>query len=134
VKSFALLGAAGYVAKKHLDAIKESGHQLLAVMDPSDSVGVLDSYFPDTKYFKEFERFDRYIDKTNRLKNGINYLSVCTPNYMHDTHCRFALHNNMDAICEKPLVLNPWNVEALQKLERETGRKINNILQYIPQL
>lgn len=130
-RNFGLIGAAGFVAPRHMDAVKKTGNRILAAVDPNDSVGVIDSYFPDAHFFVEFERFDRYIDKLYR-QNGsrqIDYISICSPNYLHDAHVRFALRSGADAICEKPLVLNPWNVEGLQQMEKETGRKVNTILQ-----
>jgi UDP-N-acetyl-2-amino-2-deoxyglucuronate dehydrogenase len=129
MKNFALIGAAGFIAPRHLMAIKDTKNNLLAALDRFDSVGILDSYFPETHFFTEFERFDRHIDKLRRKGKKIDYVSICTPNYLHDSHIRFALRNQADAICEKPLVLNPWNVEALAEIEKETGRKVNNILQ-----
>lgn len=128
-KAFALIGAAGYIAPRHMIAIKDTGNDLVAALDHSDNVGVLDSYFPHTHFFTEFERFDRYIDKRRRRGEGIDYLSICSPNYLHDAHIRFGLRNGAHAICEKPLVLNPWNVDALEEIERETGRRVYNILQ-----
>jgi UDP-N-acetyl-2-amino-2-deoxyglucuronate dehydrogenase len=129
MKSFALIGASGYVAPRHLQAIKAVGGTLQAALDPSDSVGVLDSYFPNTHFFTEFERFDRHLDKLRRRGTKLDYISICSPNYLHDAHCRFALRSGNDAICEKPLVLNPWNIDSLSEIERETGRKISTILQ-----
>lgn len=129
MKNFALIGAAGYIAPRHLKAIKETGNNLIAALDKFDSVGIMDSYFPDTAFFTEFERFDRHIDKLKRNNNPIDYVSVCTPNYLHDAHIRFGLRHNADVICEKPIVLNPWNIEALEQLERETGQSVFNILQ-----
>ena len=130
MKNFALIGAAGYIAVRHMSAIKDTGNNLIAALDPFDSVGIIDSYFPAADFFVEFERFDRHIDKLRRNQGKkIDYVSICTPNYLHDAHIRFALKQNADAICEKPMVLNPWNVDALQEIETETGRKINNILQ-----
>lgn len=130
MKNFAIIGVAGYVAPRHLNAIKESGNNLVAAMDPYDGVGVIDQYFPNTKFFVEFERFDRHIEKL-KYEHGqsLDYVSICTPNYLHDAHIRMALRRGADAICEKPLVLNPWNIDALAKVEEETGNKINNILQ-----
>lgn len=128
-KNFALIGAAGYIAPRHLKAIKETGNQLLAALDKSDSVGILDSYFPQADFFVEFERFDRHVDKLRRQGSKIDYVGICSPNYLHDSHIRFALRNNADAICEKPLVLNPWNIDALSTFEQETGRRVFNILQ-----
>lgn len=129
MKKFALIGAAGYIAPRHLKAIKDTGNRLVAALDKSDSVGILDSYFPDTDFFTEFERFDRHIEKLRRSSKGVDYISICTPNYLHDAHIRFALRNHADAICEKPLVLNPWNVDALKEIENESGKRINTILQ-----
>ncbi len=128
-KHFALIGAAGYIAVRHLKAIKDTGNTLLAALDKSDSVGLLDSYFPETDFFVEFERFDRHVEKLRRLGTKIDYVTICSPNYLHDAHIRFALRINADAICEKPLVLNPWNIDALTAIEQETGRKVNTILQ-----
>ena len=129
-KNFALIGAAGYIAPRHMKAIKDTGNNLLAAMDPSDSVGIMDSYFPESYFFTEFERFDRHIEKL-KYDDGIklDYVSICSPNYLHDAHMRFALRSGADAICEKPLVLNPWNIDKLQKVEENTGKKIYNILQ-----
>lgn len=128
-KSFALIGAAGYIAPRHMQAIKETGHQLVAAYDPNDSVGVMDSYFPDAAFFTEFERFDRHVDKLKRKHLKIDYISICSPNYLHDAHIRFGLRNGADVICEKPLVLNPWNMDALQQIEYESGRQLFTILQ-----
>lgn len=130
MKNFALIGAAGYIAPRHLKAIKETGNNLVAALDKFDSVGIMDSYFPNADFFVEFERFDRHVEKL-KYDKGINldYVSICTPNYLHDSHIRMALRRGADAICEKPLVLNPWNIDALANIEQETGRKINNILQ-----
>ncbi|NBB88167.1 MAG: Gfo/Idh/MocA family oxidoreductase [Bacteroidetes bacterium] len=128
-KNFALIGAAGYVAPRHMKAIRETSNKLVAALDPNDSVGIIDSYFPQADFFTEFERFDRHIDKLRRKKDGINYLSVCSPNYLHDAHIRFGLRQSADVICEKPIVMNPWNVEALEEMEKETGQFIYNILQ-----
>jgi UDP-N-acetyl-2-amino-2-deoxyglucuronate dehydrogenase len=129
MKNFALIGVAGFIAPRHLKAIKETGNNLIAALDKFDQVGVLDSYFPHADFFTEFERFDRHIDKLKRQGIKIDYVSICTPNYLHDSHIRFALRHGADAICEKPLVLNPWNVDALAEIERETGRKVYTILQ-----
>ncbi len=128
-KNFTIIGVAGYIAVRHLKAIKETGNVLLAALDKFDSVGLIDSYFPDADFFVEFERFDRHIDMLKRSGNKVDYVSICSPNYLHDSHIRFAFRNDTDAICEKPLVLNPWNIDALQSLEKETGRKVYNILQ-----
>jgi UDP-N-acetyl-2-amino-2-deoxyglucuronate dehydrogenase len=127
--NFALIGAAGYIAPRHMEAIQKTGNILVAALDPHDSVGVLDRYFPQAKFFTEFERFDRHIDKLGRMGKGIDFLSVCSPNYLHDSHVRFGLRSGADVICEKPLVINPWNLDALEDLEREYQRKIYNILQ-----
>ncbi len=129
MKSFALIGAAGYIAPRHLIAMKNTGNNLSAAYDPFDSVGIIDSYFPNADFFVEFERFDRHIDKLSRKNTPIDYVSVCSPNYLHDSHIRFGLRNNADVICEKPVVLNPWNIDALEEIERETGRQIFSILQ-----
>ncbi|MBK8954388.1 MAG: Gfo/Idh/MocA family oxidoreductase [Saprospiraceae bacterium] len=128
-KKFALIGAGGYIAPRHMKAIKETGNELVAAMDKNDSVGIMDSYFPEADFFTEFERFDRHLYKLRRKENGIDYLSVCSPNYLHDAHIRFGLRLDADVICEKPLVLNPWNIDALKEMEEETGRKVYNILQ-----
>ncbi|NOY38506.1 MAG: Gfo/Idh/MocA family oxidoreductase [Chlorobi bacterium] len=128
-KQFALIGAAGYIAVRHLKAIKETGNNLLAALDKHDSVGIMDNYFPEADFFVEFERFDRHIDKLRRIGNPVDYVSICSPNYLHDTHIRFALRQQADAICEKPMVLNPWNVDALEVFEEETGHRVYNILQ-----
>jgi UDP-N-acetyl-2-amino-2-deoxyglucuronate dehydrogenase len=129
MKNFALIGAAGFVAPRHMKAIKETGNNLVAALDKHDNVGVLDSYFPNADFFTEFERFDRHLDKLKRKGQNVDYVSICSPNYLHDSHIRFALKHGADAICEKPLVLNPWNVDALQEIEKETGKKIYTILQ-----
>jgi UDP-N-acetyl-2-amino-2-deoxyglucuronate dehydrogenase len=129
--NFALIGAGGYIAPRHMQAIKDTGNRLIAALDKNDSVGILDRYFYDVNFFTEFERLDRYAEKLRRRQEEerIHYVSICSPNYLHDSHIRFALRIGADAICEKPLVLNPWNLDALQELERESGRKIYNILQ-----
>ena len=129
MKKFALIGAAGYVAPRHMKAIKETGNELVAALDKHDSVGILDSYFPNTHFFTEFERFDRHIDKLRRKGEPIDYLTICSPNYLHDAHIRFGLRSGMDVICEKPLVLNPWNLDSLVEIEKETGKQVNCILQ-----
>lgn len=131
MKNFALIGAAGYVSPRHMKAIKATGNILVAALDPNDSVGIIDSYFPDADFFTEFERFDRHVDKLRRSGSDsqINYVSICSPNYLHDSHMRFALRSGADAICEKPLVLNPWNIDGLKEIEKDSGRKINTILQ-----
>lgn len=128
-KNFGLIGVAGYIAVRHLKAIKDTGNILLASLDKFDSVGLLDGYFPQSDFFVEFERFDRHFDKLKRTGTKIDYVSICSPNYLHDSHIRFALRHQAEAICEKPIVLNPWNVDALQEIEKETGRKINTVLQ-----
>lgn len=127
--NFALIGAAGFVAPRHMRAIKDTGHTMPAAYDPNDSVGIIDSYFPKADFFTEFERFDRHLEKLRRSGNYIDFVSVCSPNYLHDAHIRFGLRLGANVICEKPLVLNPWNVEALRDMERETGNKIYTILQ-----
>lgn len=129
MKNFALIGSAGYIAPRHMQAIKETGNNLLVALDKSDSVGIIDRYFPDADFFTEFERFDRHIYKLHKKEQKIDYCSICSPNYLHDSHIRFALRSGADAICEKPLVLNPWNLEQLKLLEKDTGKKIYNILQ-----
>ena len=129
VKNFALIGVAGYIAERHLKAIKDTENNLVAALDKFDSVGKIDSYFPGADFFTEYERFDRHIDKLKRENINIDYVSICTPNYLHDSHIRFALRQGADAICEKPVVLNPWNIDALQVIEKETGKKVHNILQ-----
>jgi len=128
-KNFALIGVGGYIAVRHLKAIKETGNNMVASLDPCDSVGLIDGYFPDSDFFVEFERFDRHIDKLRRTGTNVDYVSICSPNYLHDSHIRFALRSQAHAICEKPLVLNPWNVDALTEIEKESGKNIYNILQ-----
>jgi UDP-N-acetyl-2-amino-2-deoxyglucuronate dehydrogenase len=129
MKNFALIGVAGYIAPRHLKAIKATGHNLIAALDKFDSVGILDSYFPAADFFVEFERFDRHIEKLKRQNISLDYVSVCSPNYLHDAHIRFGLRHGADVICEKPIVLNPWNVDALGEIEKETGKKVYTILQ-----
>lgn len=129
MKRFAIIGVAGYVAPRHLKAISETGNVLVAAMDKSDSVGILDQYFPDTAFFTEFERFERYLARLKNKGEGIDYLVVCTPNYLHDSHVRFGLRLGADVICEKPLVLNPHNVAAIEAEEKLTGKKVYTILQ-----
>jgi UDP-N-acetyl-2-amino-2-deoxyglucuronate dehydrogenase len=131
VKNFALIGAAGYIAPRHLKAIRDTGNRLVAAVDPHDSVGLLDQYSFDTRFFTEIERFDRHLEKLRRgpAENRIHYVTVCSPNYLHDAHCRLALRVGADVICEKPLVINPWNLDALEELEAETNHKIYTILQ-----
>jgi UDP-N-acetyl-2-amino-2-deoxyglucuronate dehydrogenase len=126
---FALVGAAGYIAPRHIQAIKDVGGDLVAAADPHDSVGVLDKYFPECHYFKEIERFDRHLDKLRRVGEGVHYVSICSPNYLHDAHIRLALRNKADAICEKPLVVNPWNFKALQELQLETDHRVWTVFQ-----
>ena len=129
--NFALIGAAGYIAPRHLKAIKDTNNNLVAALDRFDSVGIMDSFFPNADFFTEPERFDRHLDKLRRLNKGkqVQYVSICSPNYLHDSHIRLALRNDAHAICEKPIVLNPWNVDALQTIEKETGKNIYTILQ-----
>ena len=129
--NFALIGAAGYIAPRHMKAIKDTGNNLVAALDKNDSVGIIDSHFPASAFFTEFERFDRYIDKLKRTKHNdaIDYISICSPNYLHDAHMRFTLRSGADAICEKPLVLSTWNIDGLLDIEKDTGRKVNTILQ-----
>ena len=129
MKKFALIGAGGYIAPRHLKAIKDTGNVLIAAMDKNDSVGILDSYFPEADFFTEFERFDRHLEKQKRLGNKVDFVAVCSPNYLHDAHIRFGLRLGADVICEKPIVLNPWNVKALMEMENETGKNIYTILQ-----
>jgi len=129
-KNFALIGASGYIAPRHLKAIKETNNNLIAALDRFDSVGIIDSYFPNADFFVEPEIFDRHIEKLKFENNtNLDYISICTPNYLHDSHIRMALRREADAICEKPLVLNPWNLDALKKMEKETGQRVWNILQ-----
>lgn len=131
LKKVALIGAAGYIAPRHMKAIKDTGNELVAAFDPNDSVGIIDSYFPEAQFFTEFERFDRYVDKLRRAKDAkqIDCVAICSPNYLHDSHIRFALRSGADAICEKPLVVNVWNLDALKEIESDTGKKVNTILQ-----
>jgi UDP-N-acetyl-2-amino-2-deoxyglucuronate dehydrogenase len=130
MKNFALIGASGYIAPRHLKAIKETGNNLLCSLDPYDGIGIMDSYFPNSDFFTEFERFERHVEKLKNDKGiQLDYVSICTPNFLHDSHIRFALRHGANAICEKPLVLNPWNIDALAKVENQTGKKINTILQ-----
>lgn len=134
LKNFVLIGAGGYIAPRHLKAIKDTGNNLLAALDKHDSVGILDSYFPQADFFTEFERFDRHCEKLRRNDTTIHYVTVCSPNYLHDAHARFGMRIGADVICEKPVVLNPWNVEALMEIEKETGKKVYTIhqLRYHP--
>lgn len=129
MKNFVLIGAAGYIAPRHMKAIKETGNNLIAAYDPYDGVGILDSYFPSAHFFTEFERFDRHIEKLKRARTKIDYVSICSPNYLHDSHIRYGLRIGADVICEKPLVLNPWNIDALIEIENEYLNKVNTILQ-----
>lgn len=131
MKQFALIGAAGFVAPRHMQAINDTGNRLIAALDPNDSVGVIDSYAPDAHFFTEFERFDRHLDRLHRenRNNQVDYVSVCSPNYLHDAHVRFALRSGADAICEKPVVLNPWNIDGLEAIEQDTGKRVHTILQ-----
>jgi len=130
MKNFAMIGVAGYVAERHLRAIKDTGNDFLVALDKFDSVGIMDSYFPDASFFVEFERFDRHIEKLRKRKDiQLDYMSICTPNYLHDSHIRMALRSGADAICEKPLVLNPWNIDALEDIEKEYQKKVYTILQ-----
>ena len=129
MKDFAMIGAAGFIAPRHLKAIKETGNRLVAALDKFDSVGIMDSYFPNASFFVEYERFDRHIEKLHRKNQAVEFLSICSPNYLHDSHIRFGLRHGSTVICEKPLVLNPWNVEALDQLQKETGKNVYNILQ-----
>ncbi|GAC1431911.1 MAG: UDP-N-acetyl-2-amino-2-deoxy-D-glucuronate oxidase [Thermoanaerobaculia bacterium] len=130
-KNFALTGVAGYIAPRHLRAIRDTGNRLVAAVDPNDSVGFLDQYAFDVRFFTEIERFDRHLDKLRRgpEKERVHFLSICSPNYLHDSHCRLALRAGADVICEKPLVINPWNLDALKDLEHETSRRIWTVLQ-----
>jgi len=129
MKNFVLIGAAGYIAPRHMQAIKATGNNLIAAFDPFDSVGIIDSYFPEADFFTEFERFDRHLEKLKRDGVNIDYVSICSPNYLHDAHIRFGLRIGADVICEKPIVLNPWNVDALSELQEEYSGKIFTILQ-----
>ena len=129
MKNFILIGAAGYIAPRHMKAIKDTGNSLICALDPYDGIGIMDSYFPKADFFTEFERFDRHVEKLRRKGIKIDYLSICSPNFLHDAHIRFGLRIGADVICEKPVVLNPWNVEALEEIEAESGKHIYNILQ-----
>jgi UDP-N-acetyl-2-amino-2-deoxyglucuronate dehydrogenase len=129
MKNFVLIGAGGYIAPRHLKAIKDTGNHLLAALDRHDSVGILDSFFPEADFFTEFERFDRHVEKLKRQGVHTDFVSVCSPNYLHDAHIRFGLRIGADVICEKPVVLNPWNIDALMEIEKETGRNVYTILQ-----
>lgn len=129
MKNFVLIGAGGYIAPRHMRAIKDTGHNLLAALDKHDSVGILDSFFPNADFFTEFERFDRHVEKLRRTGTKTDFVTVCSPNYLHDSHIRFGLRVGADVICEKPVVLNPWNVDALMEMEKETGQHVYTILQ-----
>jgi UDP-N-acetyl-2-amino-2-deoxyglucuronate dehydrogenase len=131
MNNFSLIGAAGYIAPRHMKAISATKNKLVAALDKNDSVGIIDSYFPDADFFSEFERFDRHVEKLKRMGDSkrIHYVAITSPNYLHDAHTRFALRIGADAICEKPLVLNPWNVDALREIEKETGKRVYTILQ-----
>lgn len=131
LSNFALIGAAGYIAPRHMKAIQDTGNQLVAALDPNDSVGIIDSFFPNCDFFTEFERFDRHVDRLRRENSDrrIDFISICSPNYLHDSHVRFSLRSGADAICEKPLVLNPWNIDGLAEIERDTGKRVHTILQ-----
>jgi UDP-N-acetyl-2-amino-2-deoxyglucuronate dehydrogenase len=129
MSEFVLIGAAGYIAPRHLKAIKDTGNQLLAAYDPYDGIGILDSYFPETSFFTEFERFDRFVDRQKREGRKTDFVSICSPNYLHDAHIRYGLRNGADVICEKPLVLNPWNIDPILELEKEYGANVYTILQ-----
>jgi UDP-N-acetyl-2-amino-2-deoxyglucuronate dehydrogenase len=129
--NFALIGAGGYIAPRHFKAIRDTGNRLVAAVDPHDSVGLLDQFSFDVRFFTEIERFDRHLEKLRRLatEDRVHYVSICSPNYLHDAHCRLALRAGANAICEKPLVINPWNLDALAELESETNQKIYTVLQ-----
>lgn len=129
MKNFALIGAGGYIAPRHMKAVKDTGNKLIAALDKHDSVGILDSYFPEAEFFVEFERFDRHLEKLKRSGVHTDFVAVCSPNYLHDAHMRFGLRIGADVICEKPLVLNPWNIDGLAEIEKDTGKKIFTILQ-----
>ncbi len=129
MKNFGIIGVAGYIAPRHLKAIKDTGNRLVVALDKNDSVGIMDSYFPQCSFYTEYERFDRFVEKIKHTEDRLDFVSVCTPNYLHDSHIRFGLRAGADVICEKPLVLNPWNIDALEKMEEETGKKVYNILQ-----
>lgn len=131
MSNFAITGVAGFVAPRHLKAIKDTGHRLVAAADPNDSVGVLDRYSFDVRFFTEIERFDRHLEKLRRGPEAdrVNYVSICSPNYLHDAHIRLALRVGAHVICEKPIVINPWNLDGLEDLEREAGRTVNTVLQ-----
>lgn len=128
-RRFGLIGAAGYVAPKHMQAIKDTGNELVTLLDKSDSAGIVDSYFPNADFFTEFERYDRHIDLLRRRGKPLDFMSICSPNYLHDSHIRFALRSGTNAICEKPLVLNPWNIDGLIEAEKDSGQRVSTILQ-----
>lgn len=128
-KKFGLIGAAGFVAPRHMKAIADTGNHLAAALDPNDSVGIIDSYFPEAAFFTEFERFDRHAEKLIRKGEGLDFVSICSPNYLHDAHIRFALRIGADAVCEKPLVLNPWNLDGLAEIQQRQEKRVWNILQ-----
>ena len=130
-KNFALIGVGGYIAPRHLRAVRDTGNKLVAAVDPKDSVGVLDQFGYNVSFFTEIERFDRHLEKLRRglEENRVHYISICSPNYLHDAHCRLAMRVGADVICEKPLVINPWNLDSLEEIENETGRKVNTVLQ-----
>jgi len=129
MKTYALIGASGYIAPRHMRAMADTGGKLAVAYDPNDSVGVMDSHFPDAEFFTEFERYDRHVDELRRRGTKIDYAAICSPNYLYNAHCRFALRSGTDAICEKSLVLNPRNIDELAEIERDTGRRISTILQ-----
>lgn len=129
IKKFSLIGSSGYIAQRHLKAIRDVGGDLLSAYDTHDSAGILDQYFANVDFFTEFERYDRHLDKIRRLQRKIDYLTICSPNYFHDSHIRFGLRNKADVICEKPIVLNPWNIDALLDIEKESDNRIYSILQ-----
>lgn len=129
MKNFALIGVGGYIAPRHLKAIKETGNELISAYDKSDSVGIIDSYFPRASFFTEQELFDRHNNHVKAKGINIDYLTVCSPNYLHDAHTRYGLRLGCDVICEKPVALSPWNIEALEQVEQETGRKAYTIFQ-----
>ena len=131
MKNFALIGAAGYIAPRHMQAIHDTGNRLVAAVDPHDSVGILDRYFPDARFFTEIERFDRHLERLRRERRSerVDYVTVCSPNYLHDAHCRLGLRIHADVVCEKPLTINPWNIDALAELEQEFGQRVYTILQ-----
>jgi UDP-N-acetyl-2-amino-2-deoxyglucuronate dehydrogenase len=131
LKNFAMIGAAGFVAPRHMQAIHDTGNRLVAAVDPHDSVGILDRYFPDARFFTEIERFDRHVERLRREQRPerVDYVTVCSPNYLHDSHCRLGLRIHADVICEKPLTINPWNLDGLVELEREFGKRVYTVLQ-----